>query len=320
MKISRTVVFLLLLAAAAAAYIYQNRLSLESYGIIPDEIARQVELGTKKWVKSVNVINYEKNINFTVIKTEQNWEMGKPVFSFLESGAAEAMAAAVQMASKQPRLRAEKDWDEYGLKDPRMEINVILSDGKTETLLLGANVPIGKAFYAKWKRERGYFLWQPEMKTVFDKTIYSIRAKRAIRAPAKEWTKIYIEMGAYSVQWKKEGESWYWFEPIARFGDKTSESQIRAVTSAIQGLNKKEFLDDNKKSNADMGFFLIHDRVMVTLENGEQKTIQFGDEIADKDSYYGMVEGEQGVFLIDRKQVIKLFEIVRGAYPPGEAK
>jgi hypothetical protein len=118
-------------------------------------------------------------------------------------------------------------------------------------------------------------------------------------------------MGERSFQWKKDGEDWYWFEPVAQFGKKVPAAQMNPVLAALQNLHVKEFQDNNKKSKTELGFFMIHDRIRIESEGVKTESFHFGNEVPERNAYYGLREGEDTVFFVDRGNVIRLFDLMR---------
>jgi hypothetical protein len=311
MKFVRTLVFILLFAAVTAIYIYQTRLAKQVLTNVPDEVNRNVVLSQDDVINRVELRDHVQKTQIALRKEKGTWELELPVRYPAENGIAEGFVIAARMASKQPRLRAEKDWEEYGLVKPEFEIMFDIAGKKEATLLIGTQAPIGKAVFARWKDERGYFLLPKEMKAMFRQSVYGLREKRIFRAPPETFSKIYIEMGQYGFQWKKDGNQWYWFEPASKFGQKVDAGRINSVLAALQNLHVREFQDNNKKPKAELGFFMIHDRIRVDSEDGKAEQFYFGNEVPDRNAYYGFREGEETVFFVDRQKVIEVFDLMR---------
>ena len=81
--------------------------------------------------------------------------------------------------------------------------------------------------------------------------------------------------------------------------------------AVLQNLYVKEFQDNNKKSGAELGFFVIHDRIRVESEGGRIETFYFGNEVPDRNAYYGVREGEATVFFVERGKAIQLFDLMK---------
>jgi Domain of unknown function (DUF4340) len=311
MKLVRTIVFILLFAVVGAIYLFQTRLTQQALKIVPDEVNRRVVISKNDPVTRVELRDAIQKTKIVLQKTNEAWAIEAPVHYPAEGPIAEGFVTAARMASQQPRLRAEKEWGEYGLSKPEFEILFDLQGNKTATLQIGAQTPVGKAVFARWAEERGFFLLPVEMKAMFRQSVYGLRQKRLFRAPADRIRKIYVEMGKYSCQWKKDGDEWYWIEPVEKLGQKITTERMNLVLEGLQSLHAREFLDANKKSKAELGFFMIHDCIWVESENGKKEAFYFGNEVPEQNAYYGLLEGEDVVFFVDRVNVVGFFDFVR---------
>jgi hypothetical protein len=311
MKLVRTIVFVILFAVVAAIYLFQTRISQQVLKIIPDEVNRIVEISKNDPVARVELRDSLQKTKITLQKTNEGWAIEAPIQYPAEGQIAEGFVTAARIASQQPRLRAEKEWGEYGLAKPEFEILFDLPGKRAATLLIGAQAPVGKAVFARWAEERGFFLLPPEMKAMFRQTVYGLRQKRLFRTPADRIRQIYVEMGKYSCQWKKDNGRWYWIEPVEKFGRKVPAGRMALILEALQNLHAREFLDTNKKSKAELGFFMIHDYVWAESEDGKKETFYFGNEVPEQNAYYGFLGGEDVAFFVDRANVIGFFDLMR---------
>jgi len=315
MKLARTFIFILLFTSVAGLYVYQKRLAKEALTNNPDEVNRGIVISKDDVIDRIDLQDHVQKTRITIRQEKGIWRLELPVRYPMEQGIPGGFVTAARMASRQPRLRVEKEWGEYGLEKPDLEITFDISGDRSETLLFGAPVPVGKAVFARWKGERGYFLLAPEMKAMFRQTVYALREKRVFLVPADALRKIAIEMGDQSCEWKKDGSFWYWFEPVSKFGQKMSQDELDLVAQTLRNLHVKEFLDNNQKSMAELGFFMIHDRIRLEAEGGKVETLHFGNEVPEKNAYYAFREGDATVFLVDRVNVIALFDLVKKYKP-----
>lgn len=311
MKLGRTILFMLLFAVVTGIALYQMRVEKLLQTISPDEVNRNVFLSDQDTVGRIEILDRVHKTETVLNKENGQWFLESPVRYSADSRIAEGIAITAKMASRQPRLRGEKEWEEYGLARPDMEIRIDVPKKKVETLFIGSPTPFGNAVFARWDSERGYLLLPGEMKEVFGQSVYSLREKRVFRTPPEEIRMIYVEMGAQSYQWKKDGGQWYWMEPLAKFGQKISPKNMRRVLTGLQNLYVKKFLDDNKSSRAELGFFIIHDRIKIEPDFGRPEVFHFGNEVPLESAYYGFRENEDTVFLIDRGKVIALIDLLK---------
>ncbi len=311
MRIVRTLVFILLFAFAAGVYLFQVRLSKQSVTNVPDEVNRNVTLTTNDVIDLVAIRDHVQKTEVELRKKDGSWRLEVPVRYPAEGQIVEGLAVTARMASRQPRLRAEKEWAEYGLSSPDMEITFGLPNERRVTLFIGTQVPVGKAIYARWAEERGYFLLSSEMKSVFRQSVYGLRKKRIFRGSPDMFRKISMDLGPHSYEWKKDGADWYWFEPVSKFGKKVPADQVNAVLATLLNLHVKEFQDNMKKSKAELGIFMIHDRIRIESEGAKSENFHFGNEVPERSAYYGLREGEAPVFFVDRGKVIELLDLMK---------
>ena len=92
------------------------------------------------------------------------------------------------------------------------------------------------------------------------------------------------------------------------------------VLGGLQSLHVREFQDNNKKPKAELGFFMIHDRIWIKSDDGKKQTFYFGNEVPEKNAYYGFLEGEDVVFFVDRANVVDFFELLRKVQAEGPPK
>ncbi|MBU9889417.1 MAG: DUF4340 domain-containing protein, partial [Candidatus Omnitrophica bacterium] len=274
-------------------------------------VNRRVVLNDQDKVSRIEILDRVRKTETVLRKEDDRWFLEVPVRYPADEAVVEGVEIAARMASRQPRLRAEKDWDEYGLARADLEVRIDVPKRKAETLFIGAQAPLGNAVFARWDFERGYLLLQAEMMHVFGQSVYSLREKRVFRTPPEEVRTVYIEMGPRSYQWKKHDGRWFWMEPIAKFGREMPPQSMNRVLTALRNLYAKKFLDGDTRSGSELGFFIIHDRIKITPEFGSPEVLHFGNEVPMENAYYGFRENESTVFLIDRGKVIALIDLLK---------
>jgi hypothetical protein len=314
MKLGRTIVICLLFALAIAVYLYRARIDRDILAISPDEVSRGFSMEPGEQVIRIEIRNPAAGTALTLEKVRETWRIVSPVNSLAEQQAVSGLSVALRFASQQTRLRAEKDWAEYGLEKPGMEVRVVTDKTHESTLNFGAASPIGKAVYARWAKERGYILVTPELKSAFDVSLYTLRDKSVFRTPMAEARKVFVEMGPNAYEWKKDQGKWYWIEPVSNFGREMPPDRMELVFRGLDGLNVKKFLDRGDRSDAEFGFYVIHDRIRVEGDPdaaGGGEVFNFGNEVPLENAYYGKMESTGDVILIDRVRVIKFLDLMK---------
>lgn len=311
MSFGRTLLFIVLFSVVMGIYLYQGRLQKQMLVNIPDEVNRNVVFEKDDKIVRLEILDHNRNLEIELLEHDGNWLLESPVRYAADSSTVEGLLMTVRWISKQPRLHAEKDWQEYGLAKPALEVLVGVSGKKDERLLMGTEAPIGKSVFVRWDSERGYFLIPAEAQASFQQSVYSLREKRLFRMRAGEYSKIYVEMGKNHYQWKKEGGDWYWMEPLSKFGQKIPPERMQLIINALQNLHIRDYLDDNQKSRAELGFFIIQDRIWIESDSGKKEVFCFGNEVSEKNAYYGFREKEDVIFLVDRGKIFELLDMLQ---------
>ncbi|OQA57681.1 MAG: hypothetical protein BWY42_00357 [Candidatus Omnitrophica bacterium ADurb.Bin277] len=317
MKPGRTIVIFLLFIAVVAIYLYQTRLDKEILSISPDEVSRDVVLDPEERITGIAIKDKTRESEILLERSGDGWRISSPVDYPADSGMAEGLAMAARFASKQTRLRAEKDWDEYGLEKADLEVRIMTDRKKEWALVFGGESPVGRAVYARWLGERGYILAAPELKASFQASLYRLRDKRIFTFKPVEAAKVFIELGPNTYEWKNDGGKWYWIEPLRRFAKEMTKDRMDLVFMALAGFHVREFIDQEDRSDAELGFYIIHDLIRVTGDFGEE-IFNFGNEIPAKNAYYGKRQGGDAVFLVERTKVIQLLDLLRALENEGE--
>ncbi|HOW59913.1 MAG TPA: DUF4340 domain-containing protein [Candidatus Omnitrophota bacterium] len=310
MNFGRTIIFSILFALVVGVYGYQQHLQKQALVNVPDEVNRKVFFEKSNKIRQIEILDHVKNSRIVLRNNDGKWSLESPVRYPADFNIVEGLAMTARWFGKQPRLRAEKDWEEYGLAKPEVEMMYEVTGKKAEKLLIGAKSPIGDAVFCKWDSERGYFLIPSAAKAALLQSVYSLREKRVFRLPEEAYGKVSVEMGKHSYQWKRDQGDWFWLEPVSKFGKKIPIERMRLILNALQNLYIKEYLDENKKSKAELGFFIIHDRIRIEAGPGVSEVFHFGNEVPEKNAYYGFREGEDVVFLIDREKVFEFLDLL----------
>ena len=124
MKLGRTLVISFLFAVVVAVYIFQHRIDKEAMSIVPDEISRGVSLESGEVITRIEILDRVKKTETDLEFSNGGWTVTAPVIYPADKQAAGGFAATLRFATKLTRLRAERDWSEYGLERPKLEVGI----------------------------------------------------------------------------------------------------------------------------------------------------------------------------------------------------
>lgn len=309
MKLGRTLVISLLFFVAVALFLFQRRIDKDVLEIVPDEVSRGFVLAPAEQIVRIEILDRVRKTSPGLELSGSGWVLTDPVSCPADLQTVRGLVLALQAAAQRTRIRAEKDWGEYGLEKPDLEVTLVTNKKKTGVLAFGFRSPVGSAVYGRWVPERGYIFLPPEVKSLFETSLFALREKRIFRTPSAELRKVSIALGANAYQWKKEGGKWYWFEPVAKFGVELAAPRMELVLQALYSLHIKEFLEI-KKSDPQVGLQSVKDRIKLEGEDAEE-ILRFGNEVPRSNAYYGVKDEDEEVFLVDRVNIYRLLDVLR---------
>ncbi len=309
MKTSVTFTVAVLFAAVAGAYFYY--VPQESKPAPSEAPLKVMPADDKSPVTWLQIQVLETNETLTLDKKEGSWKIRFPVAYPADNLMVDGLVTALRVSGRARRLLPEKDWDEYGLLRPSIKVGVETQNGQRRYLYLGDPSPVGPFVYARWEGDKEYFLVDANLKKAFTRSTYSLRLKQVFRTPLNEVTRMRIRTLGSEYEVEKKGENWYWLEPIELLGKKISKQYVDQLVSQYADLYVKEFLDDEKTPESDLGFSLTSP--WIRLWGKDPKTaieeIRIGEEQPPRDSFIAYHGSDKLYFLIARTNVRKLFQI-----------
>ncbi len=312
MKTSVTFSVLALFAAVMAAYFLWEPQPLknisEPKAPVMEKIMPADEKAPVRWLQ---IQNMENNQILTLEKKGETWMLRFPVESPADTFMVDGLATALRVSNRSQRMKPEKIWEEYGLLKPSLKIGVETEPGHRRYLCIGDHSPVGTYYYARWEGESEYFLISEDFKKAFSRSLYSLRLKQVFRTPLNQVTKMRIRTLDKEYEVEKKEDTWYWLEPIDLLGKQLEKKYVDQLVSQYADLYVKEFLDNEKRPEAELGFTLTSPwiRLWGTDKGKTVEEIKIGEEEPTRDSFIAYNASDKAYFLIARQNVRKLFQI-----------
>ena len=190
------------------------------------------------------------------------------------------MTALAKLTSDRVVEEKPADLKKYGLTDPQFETGITTKDGKTRTLLIGQDAPVGRVTYAMIAGDSRVFTIPGYVKDIVDRKPRDLRDRRLISMPADKIARVDFTAKQHVVFVHDNGQ-WRMDEP------KLIRADAGAIDSYVDNLTMAEM--DNTAINqtaeqADTGFAggTPLATVKVTGDSGSQ-TIEIRK---NKDVYY----------------------------------
>jgi hypothetical protein len=227
-------------------------------------------------------------------KTAGTWAMTEPKPLAADQDTANAVAQNLSNLSSD-RLIDEKGSQlaAYGLATPAEQITVTRKGGKTDTLLLGDDLPTGAGVYAKLAGDARVFALPGYSKTGIDKSAKELRDKRLLHFNSDKLTSVAVAAKGAAFEFGKNGQGeWQVVKPSAMRADQQQvDDLVRKLKEAKMDVN----LSDEDAAAAVKAFAGAAKLATVTTADSggtEQLEIRKGKE---KD-YYAKSSAVDGVY------------------------
>jgi len=315
MKFTTTLVFFFMFLVVLGFYLYMDPQA--PFVLNAPEMASDRLMSLEKGDTIVWILIERKGQEEKIVVELQGgeWMLTSPITNPADPLMMNGLTTGLRISKKARRFVRDKDWDEYGLREPALKIGVKTKRGMTQRVLhFGDPSPVGDRMYARWEGEEEYFLLDANLQRAFDRSVYSLRQKRIFQIPPEKVTKIYIRAAEANYELSKSRDTWFWLEPISILGDTVSAQKVKEILVPLQGLYVKEFLDVKAKKERDkMGFTLLGSSIKIWGEDGQTEILYLGQHIKNRDAFYGNMEESDAYFLVARDNVQTLFKTLEGA-------
>ncbi len=307
MKPATTLVFCLLFFIVAGAYLYLNP---EEKPILHEtnaamQLLPQTAGDEITWIQ---IQKSEKKETFTLAREGGAWKIKFPVNYPADPLVAEGLATALRLSSKAKRLTPAESWEDYGLLTPPIKIGIQTKEMPARRYLsLGHASPVGDFVFARWEKEKDYFLLNADVKKVFDISLYSLRQKKMFRTLVPEISEIRVKAGTEPYEVVKRGGEWFWYRPDPLTNIPIPQPEMDDLLLQFQNLSIKEFLDEEKDLDK-TGIAAKFIQFELWNESENPETLVIGKPLDTHDAYYAGLEGESVVFLVSRNHVDALLE------------
>ena len=310
MKFSVTATFTALFLVVSGFYIYLKPVDKPGEGELPvsQEPQRVLKLEENDQLNWIQIQNRDRNETITLIRKDDVWEFKFPVSYAADANMVQGLVMALKLSTQSRRLVPKSNWDEYGLQNPELKVGVEANSGERRYLYFGDKSPVGDTIFARWEGEESYFLVKKELKKSFERTVYSLRQKQVFSILSTEISKIRIRTPEQDYEIIRRKGQWFWLEPIPILGEPLEKAQLDEVLNRVTRLNIKEFLDEEKRDEIDLGFSFASSFIKVWGKKKRAETLNIGKAVPTRDSFYGKKENKDAYFFVARGPIRNLFQ------------
>ncbi len=183
------------------------------------------------------------------------------------------------------------DLSPFGLKDPKLDVRIVRTNGKSDDLLIGDETPTGSGNYAKLASDPRVFTVATYNKSSIDKSPDDLRDKRLLTFDSDKLTRVDLQAKGEAMEFGKNNQNeWQILKPRPLRADGP------AVDTLISNLRdaKMDLTGDTKDAATRFASGKKIGTASVTDANGAQ-TLEVRQ---DKDSYYAKSSAVAGIYKV----------------------
>jgi hypothetical protein len=290
------------LAALAAAVWWSNRQKKEE----PESPSSPKLLSLKQdEITKIEILRREGETTRIEKGGDGAWKITAPEALAADRSAVESLVSSAA-ALNADKVVEEKPADlaVFGLQEPRARVMITLKDGKTRSVLLGDDAPVGGGGFAQVDGDPKVYLLTSWVKGGLDKLAVDLRDKRILTFDRDKLVRVEIARKKETVEFSKNAQgSWVISRPQMYRADGWSvDDYIRR----LQDLKLDPLLTSDQKADLEKQFKAGETVAAITVTDaaGPQKL----ELRKNKDKYYARSSAVEGVHLVqefDAKAVDK---------------
>src|SRR6266699_2190281 len=248
---------------------------------IPEEQFREIEIKHR----SGETVQLQRN--------DSKWQITAPIPLPADADAVSSMLTALSSLSSDRTVEEKTtSFDQYGLTQPTIELDIIDKNKKTSRLLIGDDTPAGTAVYASIAGAPRVFALSSYKKSSLDKSPNDLRDKRLLPFDADKVSSIELTAKKQTIAFGRSKDEWQILKPRPFRADRSQVAELlRALRDTKMDLSGSE---DEKKAAATFGAGTAFATVRVTDVSGTQEL----QVRKNKDDYYARSSAVVGVYKI----------------------
>ena len=232
-----------------------------------------------------------------VSKVSDKWMLVLPKTAIAADQEAVGSMITALSALNADRVVDEKPADlaPFGLNTPKEQIVITKKDGKTQTLDVGDDSPVGSGVFVKLEGDPRIFVLPTYTKSNFDKTAQDLRDKRLLTFNADKLTSLQLAAKGPAVEFGKNAQNdWAIVKPKPLRAD---GSQIDDLIRKLKDAKMDTSVSDADAKKAQTAFAGAPKIAAVTVtDNAGPQTLEVRK---DKDkNYYAKSTAVEGVYKI----------------------
>jgi hypothetical protein len=239
----------------------------------------------------------KKDADPTIVsKTGDKWSLTFPKALPADQDAVTSMITSLASLNAD-RVVEEKpaDLGPFGLTTPKEQVIITKKDGKTVTLDVGDDSPVGSGVFAKLEGDPRVFVVATFNKTNFDKTSKDLRDKRLLTFNSDKLTSVQLAAKGQTLEFGKNAQNdWTIVKPKPMRAD---GSQVEDIIRKLKDAKMDTSVSDEDAKKAQAAFAGAPKVADVTVtDNSGSQTMEVRK---DKDkNYYARSSAVEGIYKV----------------------
>jgi hypothetical protein len=258
----------------------------------PDTSVKLVNIPEDQ-IKQIEVKKRDGSI-LTLVHENRKWSItGKETFP-ADQDAVSGVAAALAPLSADFLENKPSDLSGYGLVQPALTVTIQRTNGKSEQVVIGDDVPGGSQAYAQRAGDSKVYLVATSVRSSFDKPLNDLRDKRLMTFDSDKVTRIDLDAKKQSLEFGKNNQNeWQILKPQPYRADSFSvEDLLRKLKDAKMDLSLSA--EDAKKADAQFA----GGQTIATARVTDAAATQTLEVRKNKDAYYARASAVKGTFKV----------------------
>ena len=250
---------------------------------IPDGQVKQISLSKKA------------ALPVTLERQGGKWAVTSPDHLAADQDAVSSVASALSPVTGDSVVEDRPgDVSKYGLTNPSLVVDVTKTNGKSEKIVFGDDLPAGSLVYAQHGSDPKVYAVSSSVRSSFDKTLNDLRDKRLLTFDSNKLTSLEVLSGKSDIEFHKNNQNdWQITKPSPYRADGFQvEELIRKLTDAKMDLAGSA--DNAKKVESSFSSGQALATVKVADASGQQSL----DLRKNKDDYFAKSSVVTGAYKV----------------------
>jgi len=232
---------------------------------------------------------------FLLQKEKDNWKLVKPLETKADKSAADSLASDLALAKTERTIDEPNiNWKNFGLDPAPVKLNVKLSDGKTQEIVLGDKDFSSSSVFARIPGQNKVLVLSSTLHNSATKKLFDFRDKNVVEFQRDQLKAMNILTKGKQYAFEKSSDDWVVKKPFESRGDNT---EINSIVSDLELARVEEFVDSSSKDPKAYGVATPSIRVDLFLgDNRARKTLLIGNKVDTH--YYAKDESRDVVFKV----------------------